>query len=375
MDPQHSDDGTELLLDGTKLAWHQDKLQAWLRGERISPVTIDLALTQACNFKCRYCYANLQRQDEHFPINKKVMTDFIDDCVEVGVKALSLVSDGESTINPAYVHTIQYGASRGLSMASGTNAYLLKEAKLREIMPHLTYLRVNITAGEAERYQQIMGVRAGWFEQVCENIRTMRRLKDENGWSCTIGMQMVLMPEFADQILPLARLGKELRPDYLVIKHCSDDETGALGVNYAGYSALEDRLHEAEALSDETYKVIVKWSKIKAEGKRSYERCYGPPFLLQLSGSGLVAPCGMLFGDKYKDFHIGNIVKERFRDIVKSDKYWAVIDRLRSDQFNAKTMCGSLCLQHKVNEALDSIMKGGPLPEPTGPAPAHLNFV
>jgi len=27
---------------------------------------------------------------------------------------------------------------------------------------------------------------------------------------------------------------------------------------------------------------------------RKYSRCYGPPVMLQLSGSGLVAPCGML---------------------------------------------------------------------------------
>ena len=33
----------------------------------------------------------------------------------------------------------------------------------------------------------------------------------------------------------LAKLGKKLRPDYLVIKHCSDDEDGSLGVNYDGY--------------------------------------------------------------------------------------------------------------------------------------------
>lgn len=366
---------SELILDGTKLQWHEERVQAWERGERIAPITVDMALTQACNFRCHYCYATLQRQDEHFPINKQVMTNFIDDCAELGVKAISLVSDGESTINPAYVHTIQYGASRGLSMASGTNAYLLTEPRLREIMPHLTYLRVNITAGEPERYKEIMGVKDGWFERVCANIRTMRRLKDANGWPCTIGMQMVLMPQYADQILPLARLGKELRPDYLVIKHCSDDETGALGVNYAGYASLEDTLRAAEALSDETYRVIVKWSKIRAEGRRTYERCYGPPFLLQISGSGRIAPCGMLFADKYRRYHIGNIVTERFRDIIRGDRYWEVMDTLRSPQFNAKTMCGSLCLQHKVNEYLDARVSGKAVTPATGTAPQHLNFI
>jgi hypothetical protein len=40
-------DHTELILDGTKLAWHLDRVRAWERGERIAPITIDMALTRA----------------------------------------------------------------------------------------------------------------------------------------------------------------------------------------------------------------------------------------------------------------------------------------------------------------------------------------
>lgn len=364
-----------MILDGTKIQWHEERLRAWQRGERIAPITIDMALTEKCNYGCRYCYAKLQ-ENQSFKITREVITNFIDDCAEIGVKAISLVSDGESTISPQYVHTIQYGASKGLSMASGTNAYLLDEKKLREVLPYLTYLRVNITAGEPERYKEIMGVKDGYFEKVCENIRTMMRLKAELGLKVTIGMQMVLMPEFHDQIIPLALLGKELRPDYLVIKHCSDDEDGSLGVNYDGYKDMESTLKRAENLSDEGYKVVVKWSKIRANGSRTYERCYGPPFLLQLSGTGLIAPCGMLFNDKYKSLHIGNITKERFRDVFKSDRYWEVIHFLSSDKFNAKTMCGSLCLQHKTNEYLDKLQKGEIAFEiPVGAIPQHQNFI
>jgi hypothetical protein len=189
-------------------------------------------------------------------------------------------------------------------------------------------------------------------------------------------MQMVLMPQDAVQILPLAQLGKELRPDYLIIKHCSDSEDGSLGVDYRGYTALYDLLHEAEALSDETYKVIVKWSKIEAAGTRSYQRCYGAPFMLQISGSGLVAPCGMLFNERYKKFHIGNIVTQRFKDIWASDEYWDVMNYLASPEFNAQKMCGTLCLQHKVNEYLDEYKKGRlELVEPSGPVPRHVAFV
>lgn len=366
---------TELILDGTKIAWHLDRVRAWERGERVAPITIDMALTRACNFACEYCYAMMQENDR-VPIRKESMFHFLDDCAEIGVKAISLVSDGESTLSPVFIDTVQRGSALGISMATGTNGYVLTERKLHEILPHLTYLRINITAGEAKRYAEIMGVKEDWFDRVCDNIRTMVRIKREQNLNVTIGMQMVLMPQYEDQILPLARLGKELRPDYLVIKHCSDNEEGFLGVDYAGYAKLYDKLHEAEALSDDEYKVVVKWSKIKDEGTRSYQRCYGAPFLLQISGSGLVAPCGMLFNEKYKKFHIGNIATERFRDMYHGERYWEVMNYLASPDFNAQKMCGSLCLQHKVNEFLDGVKKGEiSLSDPAGLPPEHLNFV
>ena len=226
------------------------------------------------------------------------------------------------------------------------------------------------------RYAEIMGVKERWFDRVCENIRDMAAVKKEMGLSVTIGMQMVLMPEYADQIMPLARLGKELRPDYLVIKHCSDNEDGDLGVDYAAYGGLHGLLHEAEALSDEGYQVQAKWSKIGADGRRSYQRCYGAPFMLQMSGSGLVAPCGMLFNERYKKLHIGNICEQRFKDIWASDRYWEVMNYLASPQFNAQKMCGSLCLQHKVNEVMDAYVKGEAVfPADPGPVPEHLSFI
>lgn len=363
-----------LLLDHTKIAWHKERIEAWERGEKIAPITIDMALTRNCNYACHFCYAMLQ-ENNRVVITKAAITRFLDDCADIGVKAISLVSDGESTLSPELVHTITYGHSKGINMALGTNGYLLDDAKLRVILPCLTYLRINFSGGERARYAEIMGVKPEFFDKVCENIKTMRRIKDSEGLAVTIGMQMVFDPRYADQLIPLAKLGKELRPDYLVLKHCSDDEDGSLGTDYAAYAQHYETLKQAESYSDETYQVHVKWSKIGDKGTRSYQRCYGPPFLLQISGTGLVAPCGMLFNEQYKKFHIGNIVTESFKDMVRGERYWEVVNYLASPDFNAQSMCGSLCLQHKVNEYLDEYKKGKISLGTDQPTPEHLNFV
>ena len=141
----------DLILDGTKIAWHQQRVEAWERGQRVAPVTIDMALTRACNFGCHFCYAMLQENDRSV-ISQTVIYNFLDDCAEIGVKGISLVSDGESTISPVFVDTVTRGSELGLSMATGTNGFVLTQRRLEEVLPHLTYLRVNISAGERGRY-------------------------------------------------------------------------------------------------------------------------------------------------------------------------------------------------------------------------------
>jgi hypothetical protein len=221
-----------------------------------------------------------------------------------------------------------------------------------------------------------MGCRKECFDKVINTICNCVEIKEENGLEVTIGLQMVLMPEFSDQIIPFVELGKELGVDYAVIKHCSDNELGSLGVDYSKYFKLVPLLEEAEKHTTKNYLVKAKWSKLLSEGKRCYTQCYGPPFMLQISGSGLVAPCGMFFNPRYEKFHIGSIVKQRFKDIWQSDRYWEVMNYLASDKFNAKTDCGCLCLHHKVNEFLWELKKGTiaeyDIPDDK---PLHINFI
>lgn len=368
----------KLILDGCKLKWHEDRVNEWLRGgghERIAPITIDCALTTHCSYKCKYCYGQMQLINQRPNLSPEVIDSFLDDAAEIGVKAISFVSDGESTCNPYLYDAIIRGKKNGMDMALGTNGYLLKEDRLEDILPCLTYLRFNISAGEREAYCDIHGVGGECYDKVLSTIQKAVKIKAEKSLAVTIGLQMVLIPELKGQIIPLARLGQELGVDYLVIKHCSDDENHTLGIEYEKYYEMEQLLHEAESYSTEKYQVSAKWSKIMSGGKRSYKKCFGPQFQLQMSGSGIVAPCGCFFNEKYKKYHIGDITKQRFKDIWMSDRYMEVMHMISSDPFDARTDCTSLCLQHKVNEFLEQLDRGRELEKCSLPVPQHVNFI
>lgn len=70
-------------------------------------------------------------------------------------------------------------------------------------------------------------------------------------------------------------------------------------------------------------------------------------------------------------------MEQGFKEMWQSERYWQVLDMIKSDGFDARKDCGTLCHQHKVNEMLDMIMsnRDKDLPEPEGPEPDHINFI
>ncbi len=369
----------ELILDSHKLAYHYDRVAAWETGERIAPVSVDMALTRACGAMCSFCYAMMQESQERAPIKVAPALNLLDDFAEIGVRGVSLISDGESTLSKAYVPFIKHAANIGIDVGNATNGWEWEPEKIDEVLPYLTWVRFTVAAGTPAAYARIMfrgPEHTQVFERAMTHISYAVKLKKQLGLKVTLGIQMVLMPEFKDEIIPFAKLAVDLGVDYGVIKHCSDDEAGTLGVDYSKYESMYPLLEEAELLGNENTKIIVKWEKIRDKGHSSYKRFYGPQFLLQISGSGLVAPSGMFFNAKFSKLHIGNFTDERFIDLFKSERYWRAMEYLASPYFDARTMMGTLPIQHYVSVALDNHIRGVERIQPSVKAPPlHVNFL
>jgi len=369
----------ELILDSHKLSYHMDRVNAWKAGERIAPVTVDMALTRACGSMCKFCYAMMQEPQKRHGIKTHHALNLLDDFSEIGVRGVSLVSDGESTLSKSYVPFVQHAAELGISVGNATNAWEWGPEKSEQVLPHMSWIRFTVAAGTPEKYAEIMykgPEHTEVYDKAIRNIKHAVEFKKKHNLSVTLGIQMVLMPEFKDEIIPFAKLGVDLGVDYAVIKHCSDDEYHTLGVDYSKYEQMYELLQQAEDLSTDKTKVIVKWDKINDKGKPSYNRFYGPPFLLQISGSGLVAPSGMFFNARYSKLHIGDFTTERFIDMWNSDKYWRAMNYLASPAFDAQTMMGTLPIQHYISVALDNHVKGVKrIKNPKVEKPMHVNFL
>ena len=228
---------------------------------------------------CSFGYAMVQEPQERRAITIKDSLNLLDDFKEIGVRGVSLISDGESTLSPAYVPFIEHAGNIGIDVGNATNAWDWGPEKVDRVLPHLSWVRFTVAAGTPSRYAEIMykdSSHTEVFDNAIKNIKYAVELKRKLGLKVTLGIQMVLMPEFKDEIIPFAKLGVDLGVDYAVIKHCSDDEEGSLGVDYSLYEDMYEDLNEAESLSNDTTKVIVKWSKIFDGGVPEYTEMWGP---------------------------------------------------------------------------------------------------
>ena len=169
-----------LILDSHKLPFHFDRVEAWENGEKIPPVTVDMALTRACSAMCSFCYAIMQEPQERRSIKEKDALNLLDDFYEIGVKGVSLISDGESTLSKAYVPFVQHAAELGINVGNATNGWEWEPDKIDEVLPHMTWIRFTVAAGTPEGYSRIMfkgPEHTHVFDRATEHIKYAVELK------------------------------------------------------------------------------------------------------------------------------------------------------------------------------------------------------
>lgn len=358
-------------LDGHKMLYHLERVLEWQKGERIAPVHIDMGLTKFCNIGCIYCIGVTQGgMKKGEMITPDALLSFIKDAGRLGVKSIGFIGDGEPTLNPALYDAILLAAESNVDTAMATNGVLLNMDRIDDVLSNQTYLRFNLSAGTPESYRKIHQTSIKNFDILKGKISESVKIRNENSYKCTIGLQMVLIPENFDQVIPLTEFAAKSGVDYLQIKQCSDTEYHELGIDRKDYENAQAVLKEAETYSNDTFDVQVKWNKINIlddtevykGGYRKYDICYGTPFLGQISGNGKVYPCGPFFA---KDrFLMGDLHKDSYYDIVKSDRYWEVHKDI-VENVDVHCDCTVGCRQDYINKFLWDIMN----------PPEHVNFI
>lgn len=356
----------KFLMDGHKLLWHPDRVSQWLKGERISPLHIDLGITTGCNMRCLYCYGVLQGNtavSHRYDMPKEAILKLLKDAKDIGVRSIAFIGEGENTLNTALYDSLNYARDINLDVSLATNGLPIKEDRIKDMLSSLVWLRFNLSAASKDIFLKMHGLEGDFLDKVLHKIKLCLDTRAKYRLNTTIGLQMVVMHENTGDIVPLAKLGKELGVDYLVIKPCSDTYFQTVGSPLAEYLQLEETLKEAARYSDDKYTVSVKWQKMVNLGIKNYEVCYGTSFLIAISGNGGVFPCGHFFKIRSDEFIMGNVIETSLKEVVSSDRYWEVQKKIQ--ELNVNKECETNCRQYYISEFLWKLKK----------PPKHVNFI
>lgn len=348
-------------MDSHKLIFHPERVAAWLGGQEISPITIEISPSGACNHRCRFCAFDYLNYQTAF-LEKELIFNNLTQMAEQGVKAVVVAGEGEPLLNKNTPEIIRKVKELGMDVSMSTNGVLFSEEIADKCLPALSWVRFSLNAGTDHTYNLIHRGRPDDFQTVIGNLKKAAEIKHRDRLPVTLGVQMLLLPENVGEALTLGKILKETGVDYFTVKPYSQHPMSInnMGANmdYRNYLILEDELNELSGGGFTIYFRARSMQKLQQE--RSYSRCWGLPFWAYLDARANLWACIAYVGDP--QFCYGNLQEATFQEIWEGKKRAALKEYIQRMDVGK---CRELCRLDAVNTYLHQLKNPHP----------HVNFI
>src|SRR5260221_14130153 len=85
-------------FDASKLLWHTEALNSWLKGSLVSPVTLELDVSLVCNDRCPTCVHGFAHGGRF--LSMQHIAEILAEASDLGVRGLTLSGGGEPLGHP-----------------------------------------------------------------------------------------------------------------------------------------------------------------------------------------------------------------------------------------------------------------------------------
>lgn len=337
-------------IDSHKLIYHVDRVSDWQKGVDVYPIYMEVSPIGACNHRCTYCGLDYMGYKPRY-LDTALFKERLTELGRLGLKSIMYAGEGEPFLHKDMVELTVHTKKAGIDVAFTSNGVFFDDRVTDEALAAITWIKISINAGTAKTYSEVHRTKEEDFPTVIENITKAVERKKGLGLKTTIGMQMILLPENADEALTLARLAKEIGADYLVIKsysqHLKSITRKYEDFKYRDHMELDKELKK---LNDGNFHVVFRSNAMRKleEEERRYKRCLALPFWSYIDSGGGVWACSAYLGDDR--FCIGNINENTFEEIWTGEKRKKVMEYVARDLDT--TECRVNCRMDEVNRYL-----------------------
>lgn len=361
-----------LHIDSHKLIYHPERVAAWLqagedwqRARSIYPIYVEISPVGACNHRCTFCavdYIGYQAK----MLDVSLLAERIPEMARLGVKSIMFAGEGEPLLHKRIADIVEITHDAGIDVAFTTNGSVLPPDFAERALPRTAWIKVSLNAGTAETYAQIHRTKAADFQRVLDHLRHLVKQRASRKLTCTLGAQILLLPENAHEIETLTVICRSIGLDYLVVKPYSQhlsSITHCYGhLNYGAYLDMEKRLSEYNTAG---FRVIFRANTMHkaTETGHAYPKCGATPFFwAYIMADGSVYGCSAYLLDER--FNYGNIHNQTFQEIWEGERRRENLRFVRHDLDIHD--CRHNCRMDEINRYLYKLQAGG-VP--------HVNFI
>lgn len=212
---------------------HPDVVKAIGDGVPARLPHVELILADLCQQACKFCayrlkdYASNQLFDERRMMGAAKALEIVNDCAEMGVKAIQFTGGGEPTLHPSFEQVFRAVTDLGMKSALVSNGVKITP-KLAESIVQASWVRISLDAATEETYVSTRRVHRSHWEKAQQAVRNLREARDRLKTDCVIGVGFVVTPDNWRDVLDAAKLARELGADNFRISAQFSNEDAAL---------------------------------------------------------------------------------------------------------------------------------------------------
>ncbi|MCD4756723.1 MAG: radical SAM protein [Arcobacteraceae bacterium] len=315
-------------IDSHKLIFHPIRVSKWYEAgddweklKKVYPIYVEVSPYGGCNHRCTFCaldYMGYENIGLEFDTLKNTLTNM----AEKGVKSVMFAGEGEPLLFKGLDLIVEHCSKVGIDTSLTTNFVPLNKKNIERCMENCSWIKVSLNAGTAKSYAEIHQTTEKDFERVMSNLKYALEYKRKNNLKCTLGVQMLLLPENKDEVEILAKECKDMGIDYLVVKpysqHIFSETDKYANIDYSKMMYVGEELKK---FNDDKFHVVFRANTMQkhVEKKQPYDKCHSTPFFWgYIAADGKVFGCSAYLGED--KFCYGNIYNNSFQDIWEGDK-------------------------------------------------------
>lgn len=364
--------------------WRRDVEQARKEGRDLpdapamAPVSINLDLTTACNYRCDHCidWDILNTRNNH---EEAVLRASITNMAARGLRSVILIGGGEPTVYPGFSDFVRFLKDLSLQVAVVSNGS--GNRKILEVADRLDerdWVRLSLDSGTNDTFVRMHKPvdRRITLESICEWVPKVKAVNPrfKYGFSFIIvwkGAEReedVKIVENIHEIVAAARLARDHQFDYIslkpfLVRSATGSEVMDPEKAEAELAAVVKRIRaavdEAKALEDDTFRVLESTNLRMLEKGSWRDFTHQPKTCHMQAFRQVLTPTGLYNCPAYRGVDRARIAgKDAYRDAPAcgdtNRNLGAILDR-----FDASSECREVtCLYNDVNWWLDGLVKG-----------------